>query len=174
MTPGPVWTHARWLSLSASQNAVMIGVEMVKHLNRPSEELIARDAPIMIGVGAIQHHAAAMAAAAMMVAVFAMRAHGAHFIARQQTVMIGVGLRELRGPPGVEFLARQDIIVIGIGLKQHLRMPAARRGALRLALRQGDARQSADRQRRRRRSQNQLLPHFLHSLHFVVRSMKAR
>jgi len=48
---------------------------------------------------------------------------GAHFFARQLSVVIGVEARELRDAAGVELGPRQHAVIVGVGLKDAV--PAA-------------------------------------------------
>ena len=91
-------------------HAVAVVIEAFEHLVWTRQEFFARDVAVIVGVGAreLMHSAAAMTATAA--AMFA--ASGAHFFARELTVIVRIEPCERSGASRVEFRPRQYAIGI--------------------------------------------------------------
>src|SRR5690606_26293468 len=98
-----------------ADDAVIVGVEPREVLHRPREEFVARDRAVIVCVDAGEMIAAAHAGTTTP----AMRAAlGAHFFARQLTIIVGVELAELRQARRIEFLTGQHAVIVRVALPQ--------------------------------------------------------
>src|SRR5690606_16534371 len=82
-------------ALVRTDHAVIVRIKAREHLRGPREEFLARDRAVIVGIRAIEAHAAMTAAMAALAAL------GAHFFTRDLAVMIGVKRRETRRACGV-------------------------------------------------------------------------